>query len=55
MPRNTDTIVKIEKMHFVKVSGRIVAQKFLSLPIETVLTRKGTTIISFKLRASPTA
>ena len=43
---NTYTIVKMERMPFVKVSGQIVAQKSLSPSIETVITRKGTIIFN---------
>lgn len=43
-PANSGVSVKMEKAPFAKISGVVVAQKSLSPPIETVLTRKGTII-----------
>ncbi len=40
----TDTIVKMQKAPFIQVSGRVIAEKSISPPIEAVLTRKGTII-----------
>ena len=42
----TDTVVKMERLPFAKLTGQVVAQKSLSPPIETVLTRKGTIILN---------